>query len=75
MHEAEVRFFPILCFSGVVGDDHARNQVHGKMERTRRVIQRHRKNMMETSQFSFHLFLGAKTNEIVVKIDEWVRPG
>ena len=26
-------------------------------------------------QFIFHMFLGVKTNEIMIKIDEWIRQG
>ena len=36
-----LRFFSV---SGKVGDDYARNQVRGKVERASRVLQRHHKN-------------------------------
>ena len=31
--------------------------------------------LMEQIQFIFHVFLVAKENEIMVKIDEWIRQG
>ena len=53
------RLLRFCSVSGKVGDDYARNQVHGKAERASRVLQRHRKNnwWKNNSIYILHLSL------------------
>ena len=77
MHEAEVHVFSdsVLCMGqGAMNESEVMftqrwNDYLGQYRESAR------RTGGEKSQFVFHIFLGAETNDMVLRIDEWIRQG